>query len=231
MMKTAFQFPILLGNQGEGCTSRMFVINVGPDSPPKNNWTNATLRGPGTLNSGLRDFTVRGQPNETAFTFIAYDQPSNGPVVMGTYSANYVARGEIEWRSELQPVTVTNVDVDASDIEAGLLVAARPPIDPFPETKGVLLLRGPLAGVGLGNGNTLKPTVIPWPQELPTALRTSNMVQLAHQKPHRLLFAFGRANCISDEVWEEFAATFDNEVLGLTEADHWWYVRGETVLN
>ena len=97
-------------NQGEGCTSRMFVINVGPDSPPKNNWTNATLRGPGTLNSGLRDFTVRGQPNETAFTFIAYDQPSTGPVVMGTYSANYVARGEIEWRSELQPVTVTNVD-------------------------------------------------------------------------------------------------------------------------
>ena len=36
---------------------------------------------------------------------------------------------------------------------------------------------------------------------------------------------------ISDEVWEEFAATFDDEVLGLTEADHWWYVRGETVLN
>lgn len=182
-----------------GCTSRMFVINVGPDSPPQNNWTNATLRGPGTLSSGLRDFSVRGQPNETAFAFIAYDQPSTRPVVMGTYSANYVPRGEIEWRSELQPVTVTNVDVDASDTEAGLLVAARPPVDH--ETKGILLLRGPLAGVGLGDGITLKPTVIPWPQELPTALRTSNMVQLAHQKPHRLLFAFGRANCISDEIW------------------------------
>ena len=191
-------------NQGDGCTSRMFVINVGPDSPPQDDWTNATLGalGPGTFSSGLRDFSVRGQPNSTAFTFVAYNSPSTAPAVMGVYSANYLPRGEIEWRSELQPVTVTNVDVDASDKNAGLLVAARPPVDPFPNTEGILLLRAPLAGVGLGDGATLQPTVIPWPQELPTALRTPNMVQLAHQKPHRLLFAFGRANCISDEVWE-----------------------------
>jgi hypothetical protein len=207
-------------NRGDGCTSRMFRVNVGPDSPPLDNWTNATLGslGPGTFSSGLRDFSVRGQPNETAFTFVAYNQPSTSPAVMGVYSGNYVPGGLIQWQSELQPVTVANIDVDASDTDAGLLLAARPPVDPFAATKGILLLRGPLVGVGLGDGQTLQPTVIPWPPELPTALRTSNMVQLAHQKPHRLLFAFGRANCISDEVWEVDLATSSATAAGAGSA-------------
>ena len=36
---------------------------------------------------------------------------------------------------------------------------------------------------------------------------------------------------ISDDVWSEFELEFDGEIEGLTEADHWWYVRGETVLS
>ena len=208
------------GRSGEGCTSRMYVIDVSPTSPPQGNWTNATISplGPGTFNSGLRDFSVRGQPNATAFTFVAFNSPSTSPPVLGIYSANYVPRGEITWRSELQPVTVANVDVDASDVDSGFLVAARPPVEPFPATQGILLLRAPLVGVGLGLGAdhpVLAPTVIPWPEELPQALRTSNIVQLAHQKPHRLLFAFGRANCISDEIWEVDLSTSRSSKSGL----------------
>jgi hypothetical protein len=192
-----------------GCASRMYRINVGPDSPPSNNWTNATLGslGPGTYSSGLQDFSVREQENSTAFTFVAYTSPQTTPPVMGVYSANYVARGEITWQSELQPVAVSNVDVDATDAKAGLLIAVRPPVAPFQNTPGILLLRAPLVGVGTGDGSTLTSTVLPWPEELPISLRTSNMVQLAHQKPDRLLFAFGRANCISDEIWEADLST------------------------
>ena len=36
---------------------------------------------------------------------------------------------------------------------------------------------------------------------LPAELRDPNIVQLAHLPPHRLLFTFGRANCIADEIW------------------------------
>jgi aryl-alcohol dehydrogenase-like predicted oxidoreductase len=39
------------------------------------------------------------------------------------------------------------------------------------------------------------------------------------------------AAVVSDEIWTEFAAEFDEEIGLLTEADHWWYVRGETVLS
>ena len=39
------------------------------------------------------------------------------------------------------------------------------------------------------------------------------------------------AAVVSDEIWTEFAAEFDGEIGLLTEADHWWYVRGETVLS
>eukprot|EP01046_Picozoa_sp_COSAG06_P014810 COSAG06_NODE_929_length_11465_cov_4.106722_5_plen_1452_part_00 len=192
-------------NSGEGCTSRMYVIDVGPNSPPQNNWTNATLPslGPGVSSSGLTDFSVRGQPNATAFTFVAYGSATTSPPVLGVYSGEYVPRQQIRWRSELQPVHVRAVDLDASDTDAGLLVAARPPVEPFPPTEGILLLRSPLSGVGRGSGSAvLTPTVIPFPDELPQGLRSSNIVQLAHQKPHRLLFAFGSASCISDEIWE-----------------------------
>ena len=171
----------------------MYMIDVSPTAPLQNNWTNATLGrlGAGTFRSGLQDFTVSGQLNSTEFTFTAYQRPSTTPAVMGVYTGNYVAGGDITWRSELQPVFVSNIAVDASDAESGLLVAARPPVDPFPPTEGVLLLRGPLVGVGKGDGKTLTPTVVPWAEELPAALRSSNMVRLAHQKPHRLLFTFG----------------------------------------
>ena len=36
---------------------------------------------------------------------------------------------------------------------------------------------------------------------LPAELRDPNIVQLAHLPPHRLLFTFGRYNCIADEIW------------------------------
>ena len=191
-------------NTGEGCTSRMYVIDVSPTAPSQNNWTNATLGrlGPGAFQSGLQDFTVSGQGNATEFSFTAYSSGSTSPAVMGVFTGNYLAGGEITWRSELQPVSVSNIAVDASDVKSGLLLAARPPVHPFPSTSGVLLLRGPLVGVGKGDGKTLTPTVVPWAEELPAVLRSSNMVQLVHQKPHRLLFTFGRANCISDEIWE-----------------------------
>jgi hypothetical protein len=32
-------------------------------------------------------------------------------------------------------------------------------------------------------------------------------------------------------IWEEFDAAFEAEILGLKEEDHWWYVRGETVIS
>eukprot|EP01052_Picozoa_sp_SAG31_P066151 SAG31_NODE_24958_length_471_cov_0.696237_1_plen_129_part_01 len=129
----------------------MYVIDVSPSSPPRNNWTNATLGplGPGSYNSGMVDFSVKEQPNTTAFSFVAYSNPSTSPAVMGVYSGNYVKRGQISWRSELHPVTVSNVAVDVSDADGGLLIAARPPAQPFSSTGGIMLLRAPLAGVGL----------------------------------------------------------------------------------
>ena len=39
------------------------------------------------------------------------------------------------------------------------------------------------------------------PTVLPAELRDPNIVQLANLPPHRLLFTFGRYNCIADEIW------------------------------
>ena len=33
---------------------------------------------------------------------------------------------------------------------------------------------------------------------------------------------------IPESFWAEFDAEFGEEIAGLTESDHWWYVRGET---
>ena len=197
-----------ISNRGEGCTSRMFVIDVSATSPPTGNWSNGTLPSLSSqrLASGLQDFSVKGQHNRTSFVFVAYNRPSTARPVRGVYEGNYVPGDAATWLSLLQPVDVTNIDVDHSDADGGLLIAARPPdttsLLTAPPIPGLLLLRAPLVGVGRGDGTALTPTVIPFPPFLPHVLRTSNIVQLAHQAPHRLLFAFGRANCISDEIWE-----------------------------
>ena len=58
----------------------------------------------------------------------------------------------------------------------------------------------------------LKPTVIPYPADVPAAIISPNMVQLAFQPPHRLIFAWGRANCMSDELWETTIASDNTAV-------------------
>jgi hypothetical protein len=137
-------------------------------------------------------------------------------------------------RSLLQPVDVAAIDVDPTDSEQGLLVAPYPPdatVLPGPPPaplEGLLLLRGPLAGVGRpataagmggwgrsgdGTNPTLAPTIIPWPSHLPSELRDPNIVQLAHLPPHHLMFTFGRYNCIADEI---YSVALDDEA-GATE--------------
>ena len=33
------------------------------------------------------------------------------------------------------------------------------------------------------------------------------------------------------QTWEAFDAAFGPEIAALEERDHWWYVKGETVIN
>ena len=169
--------------------------------------------------SGLQDFTIRKQPNRTAFSFVAYNPGHSVTTrpVRGVYEGNAVPGGVSTVRSLLQPVDVKVVDVDFTDAANGLLIAPFPPDDTVvlapPPLAGILLLRGPVTGVGLLDGNTLVPQMIPWPTGLPAELRDPNIVQLAHLPPHRLVFTFGRHNCISDEIW---AVNFDDAADGPT---------------
>lgn len=186
---------------GDGCSSQMFVIDISPTSPSSNNWTNATLPplGPGAYQSGLTDFSLRGQPKNKV-VFSAYFRPSTYLPTRGIFQGRYVPAATIETSPMLQPVDFANIDVDAADADHGLLVAATPP--PNFDGKGVLLLRGPIAGVGRADGTTLEPTIIPWPADLPVSLQASNMQQLDFQPPNKLVFAWGRYNCMQDELWQ-----------------------------
>eukprot|EP00746_Dinoflagellata_sp_MGD_P071250 gnl/MRDRNA2_/MRDRNA2_29053_c0_seq1.p1 gnl/MRDRNA2_/MRDRNA2_29053_c0~~gnl/MRDRNA2_/MRDRNA2_29053_c0_seq1.p1 ORF type:complete len:386 (+),score=76.56 gnl/MRDRNA2_/MRDRNA2_29053_c0_seq1:41-1159(+) len=36
---------------------------------------------------------------------------------------------------------------------------------------------------------------------------------------------------VSEELWQEFESEFEKDIAALAEADHWWYVKGESVIN
>jgi hypothetical protein len=184
----------------------MFMIDVGPTAPSEKNWTNSTLGplGPGAYQAGLQDFGVRGQP-KGEFVFAAYISPSTTPTIRGMYNGVYKAAAPIEWTPLLLPLDFANIDVDAADADAGLLIAVTPP--PSFQYDGVLLLRGPIVGVGRSDGITLTPTIMPWPTGVPVALRSSSIQQLDFQPPNRLVIAWGRLGCISDELWETTLTT------------------------
>jgi hypothetical protein len=179
----------------------MFLIDVGPTAPAQHNWTNSTIGplGPGLTESGLTDFALTGQPEGT-FVFTAYSAPSTYPTTRGVYTGRYAAAASVDWTPQLLPVDFANIDVDAADDAAGLLVAVTPP--PAYEYDGILLLRGPLVGVGRSDGTTLVLTVVPWPADVPVALHSSNIQQLDFQPPNRLVIAWGQWGCIQDELWE-----------------------------
>ena len=56
---------------------------------------------------------------------------------------------------------------------------------------------------------------------LPPAFATTELLAW----PHRSDMATAD---IPESFWAEFDAEFGEEIAGLTESDHWWYVRGET---
>eukprot|EP00038_Savillea_parva_P029145 m.69127 g.69127 ORF g.69127 m.69127 type:complete len:1372 (+) comp8561_c0_seq1:202-4317(+) len=184
--------------RSNGCTSRMFRINVGADSPPTANWTNATIDAPGP---GLSDFSVRDQPKDE-FVFGAYTSSQTSRTVRGIYRSTYVPGAALAWEELLLPVDINNIDMDMDDKDSGMFVAALLPVT-YTATDGIVLLRGPTSGVGRADGKTLISTIIPWPTDLPAALKLDpTMQQLEFQPPNRLMFAWGRSNCIQDEIWE-----------------------------
>ena len=155
---------------------------------------------------GLQDYSIRKQHNSTSFVFVAFHSgQASGRPIRGVYEGNAVPGGIATIKSLLQPIDVKAVDIDHTDAEHGMLVAPLPPdntvVPVARPLNGLLLLRGPTAGVGMPNGKTMAPKMIPWPAELPAELRDPNIVQLAHRPPHGLLFTYGRYNCIADEIW------------------------------
>ena len=146
-----------------GCAYRLVAVgNITVTVPHDDRFMNATswettLPGLSATDrqssAGLSDFSIRKQHNSTSFVFVAYHSAqAYGRPIRGVYEGNAVPGGIATIRSLLQPVDVNAVDIDHTDAEHGLLVAPLPPdstvVPVARPLDGLLLLRGPTAGVG-----------------------------------------------------------------------------------
>ena len=172
--RTLWSHACFSGNNG--CAYRLVVVgNITATVPHDDRFMNATswettlpgLSATDRPAAGLSDYAIRKQPNSTSFVFIAYHsgRPYGRPV-RGVYEGNAVPGGIATIKSLLQPIDVKAVDIDHTDAEHGLLVAPFPPdstvLPVSRQLDGLLLLRGPTAGVGKPDGKTMTPKIIPW---------------------------------------------------------------------